>query len=291
MADLAIVHHRMRMRSIASALALCGLLGCGGAAGELLDPADPTTAASAGAPEPAVAPEPIAAIHAGEKMRFDVRVAGVLAGEASFATVEVGQRGPTLTAVLSSSIRSAGALALVKDVRDEATTVLDAEALVPLSTTSSVRANPRDYTAETTFADRKAAIDFRPAKGPAEHIVYDFGDQAAHDAHSAMATLRVWQVAPGTTRTMWVLGGRRIWKVELTMGATEVIGTYLGNQQAVRIDGLATRAHANLTIDPRRPPRTFSVWLSDDADRVPFRVVAGTELGDVTIELVDFVRP
>jgi len=88
-----------------------------------------------------------------------------------------------------------------------------------------------------------------------------------------------------------VLGGRRIWKVDLTMGAPEVIGTYAGNQQAVRIDGVASRAFANLTVDTARPPRTFTVWMSDDADRVPFRVVAGTELGDVTIDLVDYVRP
>lgn len=274
--------------SMRAALVLALAAACGGGAAELVDPTTPGTGAGAPAPE---LDDALAAIHPGERMRFEVRVAGVLAGEASFTTVEVDQQGPTATAVVSSSIRSAGALALVKDVRDEATTVLDVDALRPLSTSSNVRANPRDYTAETRFAGAKAEIDFRPANAPPQHLVYDFGAAVAHDAHSAMATLRVWQAAPGTRRTMWVLGGRRIWKVDLTMGAPEVIGTYAGNQQAVRIDGVASRAFANLTVDTARPPRTFTVWMSDDADRVPFRVVAGTELGDVTIDLVDYVRP
>ncbi|MBK9031610.1 MAG: DUF3108 domain-containing protein [Myxococcales bacterium] len=269
------------MRALVPALAVLGLLGCGGAAGELLDPAEPT----------ASGPEPIAAIHAGEKMRFEVRLAGVLAGEATFTTVEVDTRDGATTARLSSTLRSAGALALVKDVRDDATTVLDVDALRPRSTSSEVHAAPRDYAADTRFVGRTAEIDFRPTKGPPQHIVYDFGAQVPHDSHSAMATMRVWQDPPGATRTLWVLGGRRIWKLELTLRGTEVIGTYGGNQAALRIDGVASRAYANLTLDTRKPPRTFSLWMSDDADRVPFRVVAGTELGDVTIDLVDYVRP
>ena len=272
----------------AAALLFAAATACGGGLGELADPSGPPEVGAAATEVPA---DPLVAIHAGEQMRFEVRVAGVLAGEATFSTVALAQQGPAQTATLTSSIRSAGALALVKDVRDEATTVLDVGALRPLSTTSAVRANPRDSAAETRFTGAKAEIDFRPNDGPPQHLVYDFGAAVAHDAHSAMATMRVWQAAAGAQRTMWVLGGRRIWKVELTMGRTEVIGTYGGNQAALRIDGVASRAFANLTVDSNRPPRTFSVWMSDDADRVPFRIVAGTELGDVTIDLVDYQRP
>jgi|JI10StandDraft_1071094.scaffolds.fasta_scaffold12394_11 hypothetical protein len=268
-------------------IAVATAFACGGA-GEALDPVEPGPGATTETVPPSV---PLAAVHPGEKMRFEVSLAGVLAGEASFATGDFGERDGRPTVVLSSSIRSAGALALVKDIRDEATTVLAIDGLEPLSTTATVKANPRDYTAETRFVDRVAEIEFRPAKGPTQQLRYDFAGQVAHDAHSAMATLRVWQAPTGTTQTMWVLGGRRIWKVELTLGPTEVIHTFAGNQPAIRLDGRATRAHANLTVDPSRPPRTFSVWLSDDADRVPFRVVAATELGDVLIEMVEYSRP
>ena len=33
------------------------------------------------------------------------------------------------------------------------------------------------------------------------------------------------------------------------------------------------------------------VYLSDDADRVPLRVVAATELGDIVMDLTEYNRP
>lgn len=261
-------------------VAVLAVVGCGGAVGEL-DAIVPT----------APAPEALTAVHVGEKMRFEVRVAGILAGEASFSTVSVDDTATPPTALLASTIRSAGALALVKDVRDDATTTLDLDGLRPLATTSAVRANPRDYDAETRFVDGRVTIDFRPLTGDPQRLVYDFGTDVAHDAHSAMATMRVWQAPPGTRRTLWVLGGRRIWKVDVTMGPTEVLNVYGGNQQLQRIDGVATRAFPNRALDTKRKPRTFTVWMSDDADRVPFRISAGTELGDVVVDLVDYFRP
>lgn len=284
MAHATIVLHPMSMR-LASwlAIAVC-TTGCGGALGDVAEPIVPIV------PIDPVA-EQLEAIHPGESMRFEVRLAGVLGGEATFATGDpTTQDGRTVIA-LASRMRSAGALALVKDIRDEATTILDLATRAPLSTSSEVRANPRDYRAETRYQGHGATLVFTPKKGEQQTLHYDFGAEPIHDAHSAMIDLRVWAAEPGAQRTLWVLGGRRVWKAEMTMGTTEVIGTYVGNQPAIRIDGIAYRALANLTIDTARKPRTFSVWLSDDADRVPFRVVATTELGDVTIELVDYQRP
>jgi hypothetical protein len=255
---------------------------CGAAAGDFADPAAPMVATAA---------VPIEAIHPGESMRFEIRLAGVLGGEAAFTTGEpVVQDGRTVIAV-ASRMRSAGALALVKDIRDEATTVLDLSTKTPLSTVSDVRANPRDYHSETSYRGQAATVLFTPRNAAAQQLHYDFGAQPIHDAHSAMFELRVWQAEPGARRTLWMLGGRRVWQAEMTMGPREVISTYVGNQPAIRIDGIARRAQPNLTIDAGKKPRTFSVWLSDDADRVPFRVVATTELGDVVIELVDYQRP
>jgi len=40
-----------------------------------------------------------------------------------------------------------------------------------------------------------------------------------------------------------------------------------------------------------KPARSFRVWLSDDADRVPLKVTAKTELGDVVMDLTEYNRP
>ena len=51
------------------------------------------------------------------------------------------------------------------------------------------------------------------------------------------------------------------------------------------------RPAAATPVETDKPMRTFTVWLSDDADRVPLRVLASTELGDVTVDLTDYSRP
>ena len=100
------VDQAMDMR--AAALCLAALAACGGGLGELAEPAGP---ALADHPAPAEVVDPLIAIHAGEQMRFEVRLAGVLAGEASFTTVALSDADGAPTATLTSSIRSAGALA------------------------------------------------------------------------------------------------------------------------------------------------------------------------------------
>ena len=106
-----------------------------------------------------------------------------------------------------------------------------------------------------------------------------------------MAQIRGWRPAPGTTRSVFIVGGRRLWRVDVRFVGTETIGTELGNRRAIHIDGAAFRARPNMGLESSKPTRTFSVWLSDDADRVPLKMVGHTELGDVTMDLTEYNRP
>ena len=58
---------------------------------------------------------------------------GVLAGEAAFAVGEPGDVDGRPAITVRSRLASAGAFALIKDVRDEMTTVIDLERGLPLS--------------------------------------------------------------------------------------------------------------------------------------------------------------
>jgi hypothetical protein len=44
------------------------------------------------------------------------------------------------------------------------------------------------------------------------------------------------------------------------------------------------------TIDPTSDTRRFSIWLTDDADRVPVKLLAKTDYGDIVMELLAY-RP
>ena len=238
------------------------------------------------------AENPVLGLEPGEAMSFEVKVGGILAGEAELAVGDPGVVDGHRAILVRSRIATAGAFALVKKISDEATTVIATDSATPISMTSDVTMGGIDYHADLAFEG--PIIEATSTRSDSKGVTHDrfaFGATVAHDTHSAMASLRGWDPAPGTSRTLYVMGGKRIWKAEVRFGGRETIGTQLGNRAAVRIDGSAWRAHNDLSIDAGKPAREFSVWLSDDADRVPLRVIAKTELGDLVIDLTDYRRP
>jgi hypothetical protein len=175
---------------------------------------------------------------------------------------------------------------------DDATTVIDTKNGKPISLITEVNQDKKSYVASATFTETGAKVLYkRPEEPEAKPLTFDFHGQPVHDAHTAMAELRLWRPAAKETRVVWIIGGRRLWRIDLTYVGTETIGTDLGNRKSSKLTGIGYRAKNDLSIDSSRPPRTFTVWLSDDADRVPLRVAASTELGDVEIILTDYNRP
>jgi Protein of unknown function (DUF3108) len=259
---------------------------CGGAIG------DPTHRRDAGIVRGAAAAQPTLGLQPGESMTFEVKVGGILAGEAALAVGTPGLVDGHRAIEVRSRIATAGAFAMLKKVSDDATSVIATDTATPLSMISDVTMGEIAYHAEVGF--HGPVIDVVSTRSDAKGVARDrftFGATVAHDTHSAMASMRGWDPAPGTSKTLWVMGGKRIWKTTVRFTGREAIGTQLGNCGAVRFDGTAWRAHNDLTIDDSKKAREFTVWLSDDADRVPLRVLARTELGDVVIDLVDYRRP
>jgi uncharacterized protein DUF3108 len=268
-----------------AAFAIC-LAGCGGA--------DATSL-----PQPAVgalpAPSPASTelgLVSGETMAFEVRLSGVLAGEAQLAVGQLGEVDGHRALVVTSRAATAGAAALFKSITDESTTVIDAETGRPLKLDTSVVVDGTTTTAHAVFTGTSANVTYSKTGDDKEHAYrVNFGGVTAYDAHSAMAQLRGWRGAPGATRTVYVVGGKRLWRVDVHFIGIESIGSALGNRRAVHLDGAAFHAKANGTLESDKPTRTFSVWLSDDADRVPLKLVAKTELGEVAMAITDYNRP
>jgi len=88
-----------------------------------------------------------------------------------------------------------------------------------------------------------------------------------------------------------VVGGRRMWRVDVKYVGIETIGSPVGNRRAVHMSGEAYKAKPNLALDGAKATRTFDVWVSDDADHVPLKMSAHTELGDVEMDLTEYSRP
>lgn len=261
------------------------LAGCAGCAGVDAMPAPPPAAAVS-------AHERQLGLYPGEAMAFQVQLGGVLVGEAQLAVGELGEVDGRSAIVVRSRAATAGAVALVRNIVDEATTVIDADTGRPLSVETNAVMGAKRFAASATFRGNAATVTFRRgAAATPQTGRIDFGANALHDAHTAMAQLRGWKAAPGATRTVFVIGGRRLWRVDVTYAGEATIGSAVGNRRAVMFDGIAYRARRDLNVESNRPARTFRVWLSDDADRVPLQVIAKTELGDVVMALTEYSRP
>jgi hypothetical protein len=267
-----------------SVCALLALAGCAGAeAMTLPQTAKPGTISTASNE---------IGLNPGESMAFEVRLGGVLAGEAALAVGEIGEVEGKRAVVVKSRAATAGAAALIKKITDEATTVIDMDSGRPIQLDTLVEMGSKRTVATAKFTGTIADITYTRSDDPKPHTYkINFGTNTVHDTHSAMAQVRGWRPTPGTTRSVFVVGGRRLWRVDVRYLGTETIGTALGNRSAIKFEGASFRARPNFTIETDKPMRTFTVWLSDDADRVPLRVTANTELGEVAVELTDYQRP
>jgi hypothetical protein len=268
------------MRACLVALAIAG---CGGA--------DGLHAAPPGPVQP-IPPSFELGLVPGETMAFEVRVAGVLAGEAQLAVGEVGMIDGKRALVVKSRAATAGAVALVKYIVDEATTVIDVTTGTPITVENHVFSGGKEIIASAKFAGKQADISYKRSDEPTAHTTrVNLGVDTLHDAHTAMAALRGWRPQPNTTRSVVVVGGRRLWRVDVKLIGSDTIGSAVGNRHALVFEGQSFRTRTNLQPENGKPGRTFKVWLSDDADRVPLRVSAQTELGDIVMELTEYSRP
>ncbi len=245
------------------------------------------------APAAAAAPDRQLGLFPGETMAFEVQLGGVLVGEAQLAVGEIGIVDGRRAVVVRSRAATAGAAALVRNIVDEATSLIDADTGRPITVETNVVMGDKRISANAAFGAAAATVTYRRNTETAPHTMkINFGANTLLDPHTAMAQLRGWKAAPGTTRTVFAIGGRRLWRVDVKYVGQDTIGSAaLGNRRAVVFDGTSYRARRDLTVEANRPTRTFRVWLSDDADRVPLQVIAKTELGDVVMSLVDYGRP
>jgi hypothetical protein len=282
MAAEATIGHNHVMRLFA----LVALAGCAGAEAHTALPAPPPPTKAA----VALAPADIG-LHPGETMTYEIHFGGMTAGEAQLAVGEVGTVDGHRAVIVKSRAATAGAVDLVKHVVDESTTSIDLDSGRPTTVDSLVEMNSKHTTAHAVFGPKKVDVQYvRDGEPPHTFAVGTRGLDVL-DMHAAMAQVRGWRGTPGAMRTVYVIGGKRLWRIDLTYIGDSTIASVLGNRRAVQFDGASFAVRGNLSLESANATRSFSVWLSDDADRVPLKLTAKTELGDISMDLTEYQRP
>jgi hypothetical protein len=209
------------------------------------------TPPSTGAPGTPIDAAPHTFAVPDETMEFRASLRGITLGYFTTAVGRPGWIDQRHAIIVRSAGHSDGIASLFGDIRYELQTTVDLDAGFPIT-------------------DREEAwVEFA---GQHEHQTghYAGGDQ--HDPHSFAAMLRGWRSEPGARTEARVGVGGGHFSVELSHTKTEVIA----GKPAIRYDG---RAH-------HRFP--FTVWISDDAARVPLAFRADSELGTIGVDLVDY---
>lgn len=275
-----------------TALALAVAAGCSGGASkgpsaDTLKTAEPGAGGDLAAAAPFVSP--------GEVISYRLSVLGVEIGQFTIAVggqVEVEGRS---TIEVQAGVQSTGIAAMFKKVRTDFASWLDVRTGRPVVGRVVETAGKNDPTIETTEArfhalkDHLLPLAFLAPDGSETNIENQVtsGD-TVWDVPSMLMFLRGWGPEVGTQLTAQVVRSRYIWQGEFKLAGQEVKTTELGDLPTVRIDGVSRRLLRNGAWEPEGDIRHFSLWITDDADRVPVLVVAKTDFGDVKMEIVGY---
>jgi len=237
-----------------------------------------------------VARPPIAA--PGELMLYRVSLHGFELAEYSISVGDATELEGNEVVVVQSAARTTKVAAMLKPIEDIFTSWIDRSDGRSVRFVSSERASKDDERKEITEArtsSGQVALEVTRGDERVSEMQLIAG-HGGHDLNSFLIFLRGWEGEQGAHLDADVVRSRYVWRVRVTVGGFDNLSTVLGNLPVARYEGEAVRLVRDGTIDPTSDIRRFSIWLTDDADRVPVKLVAKTDYGDVKMELLSY-RP
>ena len=228
----------------------------------------------------------------GEHMSYKLALQGVELAVYDFAIGEVTQVSGKPAIQMQAHAKTVGLGALVK-VDDFFWSWMDTATGRPLHWVTDEYTTDGQHK-EKTDADLAARsgdtvpvsfhLDNDPAVPEPQHVSY----ADVWDYNSFLIALRSWEGAAGTTVVAEVFRSRYLWHVEMKIHGKDKLVTELGELPALRVDGHTYKLGRDGKRFPGADERDFSVWISDDDGRVPLKVVAKTDYGDVEMTIVDY---
>jgi hypothetical protein len=266
------------------------LAACGSAASTATTPTSPT-------PPPPNAERGLAVaaplVTPGEHMAYTLELQGV-----ALATLDVAVGEPTTLAgkpaiVVQSHAKAVGLVKMVANIDDTFTSWID------VATGRPLRWSTDEFATKTTDKER-TDVDFSKRDGARLPVTFHLNDAApqpepqraslpdAWDFNSFLMALRTWDPPTGTVLVAEVMRSRFMWHVEMTMRGTSKLTSTLGTVTARQLDGHTYKLDRNGARAPDSDERNFTIWISDDDGRVPLKVTAKTDYGDIALSISDY---
>lgn len=260
-------------------------VGCGAGSTTTLESAS----APSGPPTPLAIEQPL--IPAGEVLRFELSLRGIVGGDAVVVTGQPGEIDGRRVYAMRSRSSSTGVARLFKEVSDDVVSWIDATSGYPIKLEADTKFGKKEALIESTFNGGKpGAFKIRYKRKGAPLRIFNQlmpHDATVYDGHSILAALRAWDDRVGSQSFFFVLAGKRLWHNTVTVTKIARITTKLGRFKARRLAGVAWRLDRALNRVRNKKQREYTMWVTDDERRLPILVTAKTEYGQVKVELID----
>lgn len=240
----------------------------------------------------AIAAEKEIVARPGEEMTYRISIHGMEVGEMWVSVGDPTQLDGKDALVVQVRSQSSKLLAWLHPFDDTLTSWIDRGTGRPLAFHVSEIAS-RDAadveSSEMRFTTGKFTVEGSRRGEPFTQEQVVQGD--AFDIPSMFTFFRSWDDDAGAQVEVDVMRARSAWRVRIAVGPTENLSTALGDLPVIRLDGEGQRLLRDGTPDAKAGKRRFSLWVTDDTDRVPARMTAATDYGDVEVDLVAYRGP
>jgi hypothetical protein len=234
---------------------------------------------------------PVAAAHSGalpgEAFTFKFSVGDIESGRARMSVGQPIEKDGRRLVAVHGQAETLPWLALVAKMNDDYRLVIDARTLIPVEVTSIER-GIRERTIETGVAADGRRVDLslqsKKETGRARRSVPD----VVRDPLSALFAVRAAALKDGDSLTFLIIDGLALWRTRIDVKREPLrLENETRSRKAIRLEG------TNLRVDDAgkptgMPARRYTVWLSDDADRVLLRMEAKIDLGQAVLELTSY---
>ena len=229
-------------------------------------------------PAAPVAREMTVPFRAGEVLEYDIGWSSYLT--AGSATVSVREKKPSYNSVayyIVAEGRPTPLLAKLYTLYYKADTLLDAYSLLPQRGSLYVEEGKRHRMKTTTFnqAGKQAKYEVQTATHVEKTMTIPAFTQ---DSLSALYVLRSIPMKAGDKFNMPITDAGDVFKVQMQVVGTEQLATPLGTINALKIVPL-------IGVSKGTPPRGVTIWMSDDARRLPLKIEAQLAVGKFTVTL------
>jgi hypothetical protein len=215
----------------------------------------------------------------GEELSYDVSWSTfVTAGVATLSVKEKKPSNGSTAYYVVAEGRPTPLLSKLYHLYYKADTLLDSYSLLPQRGSIYSEEGGRHRLKTTSFNQdaRKAVFEMQTSTTMKKDLALPPYTQ---DALSAILVLRAVPLAPGAKITMPVADSGNVLKVQITAAGRESVRTGLGAIDAVRISPVILDEHG------AHAGRAMSLWISDDARRLPVKLQADLAVGSFVLTL------